>query len=79
MINLSDTDFCRSKPTLRGGGYRMTPEQINIVRLKERLEDIEYPNKDFWMRKLNQCYFGEVSVKLKRRIITMLTKRLIKD
>lgn len=25
----------------------MTPEQINIVRLKERLEDIEYPNKDF--------------------------------
>lgn len=54
----------------------MTPEQINIVRLKERLEDIEYPNKDFWMRKLNQCYFGEVSVKLKYNVISMMTKRL---
>lgn len=44
--------------------------------LEERLEDIEYPNKDFWMRKLNQCYFGGVSVKLKYNVISMMTKRL---
>lgn len=79
MINLSDTDFCRSKPTLRGGGYRMTAEQVDITILRERLEDIDYPNKFYWMRKLDQCYFGGISFKLKRRIITMLTKRLIKD
>lgn len=79
MINLSDMHFQRSKPTLRGGGYRMTAEQVDIAILREKLEDIDYPNKAFWMRKLNQCYFGGISFKLKYCIITMLTKRLIKD
>lgn len=58
---------------------RVTAEQVDITILRERLEDIDYPNKFYWMRKLDQCYFGGISFKLKRRIITMLTKRLIKD
>lgn len=79
MINLSDMRFHRSRSTLHDKDYCMITTKTDIIKLRKHLECIDHPNKYFWLCRLNQCYLGFVPVKVKSRIITMLTKRLFNN